>query len=98
MTRNLFRGPDLEAWDLSLHKDWKPAERVKIPFRAEFFNVLNQPNFANPAEANFTYGRGDPSNPAQLGCSCAAPGVADANPVIGTGGPRNIQLGMKVIF
>jgi hypothetical protein len=98
MARNMFRGPGLEASDLSLLKDWKPAERVKIQFRAEFFNVLNHPNFANPYGANFTYGRVDPSNPAQFGCSCATPDVADANPVIGTGGPRNIQLGMKVIF
>jgi hypothetical protein len=98
MARNMFHGPGLEAWDLSLLKDWKPVERVKIQFRAEFFNVLNHPNFANPYGANFTYGRVDPSNPAQFGCSCATPDVADANPVIGTGGPRNIQLGMKVIF
>jgi hypothetical protein len=98
MERNIFRGPGLEAWDLSLLKDWKPVERVKIQLRAEFFNVLNHPNFANPYGANFTYGRVDPSNPAQFGCSCATPDVADANPVIGTGGPRNIQLGMKVIF
>ena len=98
MGRNIFRGPGLEAWDLSLVKDWKVAERFKIQFRGEFFNVLNHPNFGNPYGANFNYGRVDPSNPAQFGCSCATPDVADANPVIGTGGPRNVQLGVKVVF
>lgn len=98
MGRNIFRGPGLEAWDLSVIKDWKLAEQVKIQFRGEFFNVLNHPNFANPYGANFTYGRVDPSNPAQFGCSCATPDVADANPVIGTGGPRNVQFGMKIVF
>jgi hypothetical protein len=62
----MFRSPGLEARDLSWRKDRKPSERVKIRFRAEFFNVLNQPNFANPYGASFTYGRADPSNPAQL--------------------------------
>ncbi|HVI80888.1 MAG TPA: TonB-dependent receptor, partial [Candidatus Acidoferrum sp.] len=98
MGRNIFRGPGFEAWDLSLVKNWKMTERIKIQIRGEFFNVLNHPNFANPYGANFTYGRVDPSNPTQFGCSCATPDVADANPVIGTGGPRNIQLGMKVVF
>ena len=98
MGRNIFRSPGLAAWDLSVGKDWRLAERAKVQFRGEFFNALNHPNFANPYGANFTYGRVDPSNPAQFGCSCATPDVADANPVIGTGGPRNIQLGIKVIF
>lgn len=79
-------------------KDWRPTERAKIQFRGEFFHVLNHPNFANPYGANFAYGRVDPSNPAQFACSCATPDVADANPVIGTGGPRNIQVGLKLIF
>ena len=98
MGRNIFRGPRLETWDLSLVKEWKLSEQLKIQLRGEFFNVLNHPNFANPYGANFTYGRVDPSNPGEFGCSCATPDVADANPVIGTGGPRNVQLGVKVVF
>lgn len=98
MRRNLFRATALQAWDLSLVKDWKFAERMKLQFRGEFFDVLNHPNFANPYGVNFNYGRVDPSNPAQFGCACATPDVGDANPVIGTGGPRNIQLGVKMVF
>jgi hypothetical protein len=49
-------------------------------------------------EQNFTEGRVDPSNPEQFGCACPTPDVADANPVIGTGGPRNIQLEIKAVF
>jgi len=30
--------------------------------------------------------------------ACATPDVAEANPVIGTGGPRNVQFGLKMIF
>ena len=55
MGRNIFRGTGLRAWDLSLVKDWKFAERVKLQFRGEFFNVLNHPNFANPYGVNLNY-------------------------------------------
>jgi hypothetical protein len=98
MHRNMFRGPALKIWDLSLVKNWKFGERVTTQFRGEFFNVLNHANFANPYGVNFTFGRVDPSSPGDFGCLCATPDVADANPVIGTGGPRNIQLGLKFIF
>jgi hypothetical protein len=98
MRRNIFRGPGFNTWDLSVAKDWKLTEKARLQFRVEFFNVLNHPNFANPYGANLTYGRVDPSGPEQFGCSCATPDVADANPVIGTGGPRNIQFGLKAIF
>ncbi len=98
MGRNIFRGPALYASDLSVVKNWKFADRATIQLRAEFFNVLNHPNLANPYGVNNTFGRVDATVPGQFGCACATPDVADANPVIGTGGPRNVQLGFKIIF
>ena len=92
--RNTFRAPGLKVWDFSLVKTWKATERVNLQLRAEFFNVLNHPNFANPAVLfNNDLGILD-----TFGLSSATPDVAGANPVIGTGGPRNIQLGLKIRF
>ena len=96
MGRNLFRGPKFYNWDFSLVKDTRLTERVRLQFRAEFFNILNHPLFANP-EASTLFNE-DPSVPGAFGASNATPDVAAANPVIGTGGPRNIQLGLKFIF
>ncbi len=96
MGRNLFRGPKFYNWDFSLVKDTRLTERVRLQFRAEFFNILNHPQFANPEAA--TLFNEDPSVPGAFGASNATPDVAAANPVIGTGGPRNIQLGLKFIF
>ena len=96
MGRNLFRGPRFYNWDFSLVKDTRLTERVRLQFRAEFFNILNHPQFANP-EASTLFNE-DPSVPGAFGASNATPDVAAANPVIGTGGPRNIQLGLKFIF
>jgi Carboxypeptidase regulatory-like domain len=95
MGRNLFRGPRLDNWDFSLVKDTHLGERVRMQLRAEFFNVTNHPHFANPEAV--TLFNIDPSA-SNFGCACATPDGAAANPVIGTGGPRNIQLGLKFIF
>jgi hypothetical protein len=98
MHRNMFRGPGLKAWDLSIVKNWKLGDRFTAQLRGEIFNILNHPSFANPYGVNFTFAHSDPSAPGSFGCLCATPDVADANPVIGTGGPRNVQLGIKLGF
>ncbi len=92
--RNPFRGPRLDNWDFSFVKTTKLTERVDFQLRAEFFNLLNHPHFANPN----TQGLVDPSDPTSFGFIFNTPDVAAANPVIGTGGPRNIQLGLKFRF
>jgi hypothetical protein len=96
MGRNIFRGPGLKDWDLSVVKNWKVGERLGIQFRAEMFNIINHPNFASPNASIF--GFIDPSDPSTFGCRCGTPDIGGANPVIGTGGPRNIQLGLKFKF
>ena len=98
MGRNIFRGPGLYNLDLSLVKHWKIRERLEAQFRGEFFNVLNHPISSSPYGVNGTFFQVDPSVPGSFGCACATPDVAEANPVIGTGGPRNIQLGLKFVF
>jgi hypothetical protein len=98
MGRNIFPGPGLYTVDLSVVKNWKFSERVNMQVRGEFFNILNHPNLANPYGVNNTFGRVDATVPGQFGCACATPDVADANPVIGTGGPRNVQIGLKFRF
>jgi len=96
MGRNIFRGPSFYNWDFSLVKDTRLGEGVRMELRAEFFNVLNHPQLANP-EASTLFNE-DPSNPGLFGNSSVTPDVGAANPIIGTGGSRNIQLGLKFIF
>jgi len=96
MGRNLFRGPRFDNWDFSIVKNTHLGERVTMQLRGEFFNVTNHPHFANPfASTLFNL---DPSVQSSFGCGCATPDVGAANPVVGTGGPRNIQFGLKFIF
>jgi hypothetical protein len=96
--RNLFRDSGFRNWDMSLIKGWRFKERFTAQFRAEFFNVLNHPKFANPYGARSTYLNNDPSGGFGFGCGCVTPDAAAGNPVLGTGGARDIQLGLKLIF
>jgi hypothetical protein len=95
MGRNMFRGMAYYNWDASIFKDFKFGERLTAQFRAEFFNFLNHPQLVNP---QFNGGPNDPSSPGSFGCGCSTPDVAAQNPVLGSGGPRAIQLGLKLIF
>jgi len=99
--RNVFRDTGFRNLDLSVSKNWKFKERLTAQFRAEMFNVLNHPNFANPWGGTSGYGAGafaDPSVVGTFGCGCATPDAASVNPVLGSGSNRAIQLGLKFIF
>ena len=47
--RNAFRGPRFFNIDMSLVKKFRFTESHGISFRAEAYNLLNNPNFSNPA-------------------------------------------------
>jgi hypothetical protein len=100
--RNIFRDTGFRNLDLSISKNWKFKERLGAQFRAEMFNALNHPNFANPWGGTSGYGPAgffsDPSAPGTFGCGCNTPDAASANPVLGSGSARAIQLGLKFTF
>ena len=97
MSRNMFPDTGFRNFDFSVAKNFNFGESMRLQFRAEFFNIFNHPNFANPYGGQNGYGLNDPSVQ-PFGCGCATPDVAAANPVIGSGGSRAIQLAAKFIF
>jgi hypothetical protein len=97
MGRNIFPDSGFRNFDFSVAKNWHYGERFHAQFRAEFFNILNHPNFANPYGGQNGFGFNDPSAPG-FGCGCATPDIAAANPAVGSGGPRSVQLGLKFAF
>ena len=50
--RNIYRGPTQQNWDFSLLKNFNLTERQSLRFTADFFNLWNHPNFANPASTD----------------------------------------------
>jgi hypothetical protein len=89
--RNEIYGPRFVNVDFAILKNTHINERFNLQTRAEFFNILNHPNFALP---NFFVNPGS----AQQGLITQTPDVAQTNPGLGGGGPRVIQLALKVVF
>lgn len=50
--RNTFRGDRTENVDLSVFKDFRLGERVKLRYRLQMLNAFNHPNFGIPNSIN----------------------------------------------
>jgi hypothetical protein len=101
--RNKFYGPHYRNFDFSLTKDTKLSERVNMQLRADFFNIFNHPNFANPLLPSFNVlwdGAIDPGTGRGTGFFPLAvtPDVGAQNPFLGGGGPRDIQVAVRFSF
>ena len=95
MGRGIFRDTGFRNVDFSIFKNFRFKERFNATFRVEFFNFFNHPILANPY--SFSSGN-DPSNSSGFGCGCATPDVAAGNSIVGSGAPRDLQLGFKLAF
>jgi hypothetical protein len=89
--RAFFQGNNYWNLDTSITKRQQITERLSSEFRFEFFNILNHPTFANKQSG--------------LGCTVAScffgfrsTSVADSGNVLGSGGPRRMQLGVKLFW
>lgn len=90
MSRYAIYGVGFWEWDLSIIKSWRIKERITTQFRAEFYNLTNSTQFYIP-NANL-------NSPSTFGAANATPDVGVNSPIVGTGGPRKIQLGLKFLF
>ncbi len=95
--RNALRGFSVSQLDFALRRQFNLTESVNFLFRAEFFNLLNHPNFADPVNSlqNPLFGQ----SIQMLGRSLGAGGISGGfNPLYQIGGPRSIQLALKFQF
>ncbi len=101
--RNSLRAPAFKEFNFSIFKNTAITERVVLQIRAEFFNLFNHPNFANPNLPNFI------TDPANNGLTAGGRGigllpltatgdVGIGNPFLGGGGPRGVQFAAKITF
>jgi hypothetical protein len=95
--RNALRAFGAAQWDCALHRDFPIHESVKLQFRAEMFNLINHPNFAPPiadlsktqfGQSTQMLGRGLDQNA----------GGGSFSSLYQIGGPRSIQLALKLLF
>jgi Carboxypeptidase regulatory-like domain/TonB-dependent Receptor Plug Domain/TonB dependent receptor len=94
--RNSLLGPSFKEFNFSVFKDTVLAERVTMTLRAEFFNLINHPNFSNPLLPNFigNIGAPDAATGQHSGyyALTATGDVGIGNPFLGGGGPRGVQF------
>jgi hypothetical protein len=83
--RNILQGPGLVETDLSLTKMFSFADRLKLQFRSEFFNIFNRTNFNTPNPVVYASATGGPSPTA---------GVISST----TTTSRQIQFGLKLLW
>jgi hypothetical protein len=97
--RNTLRGFGAVQWDFGVHREFPIHESLRLEFRAEMFNVLNHPNFGPPAS--------DINNSGQFGRSTQMLGKSlnfenlgggGLSALYQIGGPRSVQLALKLHF
>jgi hypothetical protein len=105
--RNSLLGPNFRNLDFAVIKNTQISERFKLHMRVDIFNITNHPNFASPLLPAFLApldNVSDGTGSVPLGRFTGfLPIVATSdtglgNPILGGGGPRSIQLAVKLIF
>jgi hypothetical protein len=90
--RNDIRSFGLTQVDASLGRRFALTDRVNLQFRTDAFNILNHPNFARPLALIG-------SNPIYLSSrSMLNQALGGLNPLFQEGGPRSLQLSLKLTF
>jgi Carboxypeptidase regulatory-like domain/TonB dependent receptor len=102
--RNALRGPGFFQLDFAAMKNFTITENSRLQIRADIFNILNHPNFANPDGGICTLvAPASGSTPAAClpnpNFGRVGQTIADANgSQIGNGTARQIQLALKFLF
>jgi Carboxypeptidase regulatory-like domain/TonB dependent receptor-like, beta-barrel/TonB-dependent Receptor Plug Domain len=92
--RNSIGGFGMAQVDLSFGRKFTFGDRLNLQFRADAFNLLNHPNFTNPSglyispTATFFLQSTEMLNQ----------GLGGLNPLFQVGGPRSLQLSLKLTF
>ncbi len=88
------RGPGLQDVDFSVIKKVRVDDHNSFDVRLDVFNVLNHPNFNNPSAA---YG-GSTGTGITSGTTGVITSTVNASVPTATGGPRQLQLGLRYAF
>jgi hypothetical protein len=81
----------------TLRRLFKLHERLSLQARADFFNIFNHPNFGPPTNymSSPLFGQSTQMLGASLGSGGQNGGL---NPIYQIGGPRSVQLALKLLF
>jgi hypothetical protein len=95
--RNAIRGFGTHQVDLALRREFKLEPRVALQLRIEAFNAFNHPNFADPVRFLSSPLFGTSTSMLNLMLGTGSPGSGLA-PVYQSGGPRSVQVSLRLRF
>jgi hypothetical protein len=98
LPRNKLRALGATQWDFAIHRDFAIRESLSLQFRAEMFNVLNHPNFGPPFSSFGAGGFGLATQMLNQSLASSSQGAGGFNPLYQIGGPRSVQLALKLSF
>ncbi len=91
--RNSIAGFGLTQVDFSLARRFPIREQLNLQFRADLFNIFNHPNFADPTPrivgGNLLGGQAT---------QMLNRGLGGLSPIYQVGGPRSVQLSLRLTF
>ena len=92
-----LRGFNASQVDFTLQRLFKLSERFALQTSADFFNIFNHPNFGSPINymTSPQFGFSTQTLNSWLGSGGQSGGL---NPLYQIGGPRSIQLALKLQF
>ena len=93
--RNVLRGFAASQANVAVQRQFQAPGRMRLRFRAEFFNILNQANFGSPTSdlTSPLFGYSTQTLANGLGSGGANGGFS---PLYQIGGPRSIQLALRL--
>jgi hypothetical protein len=100
--RDPFRGPGTWQIDMGAAKTFPIAERTRLEFRAEFYNIFNHPQLGQP-QVTCDLSSSNPTGcPAGFGAitNTVNLNTAIVNPItpVGSGTPREMQFALRLEF
>ena len=97
--RNALRAFPFFQTDLTLRRQFELSERVNLQFRTDFFNIFNHPNFARPCAGLNECGADFGLSQNMFGRGLGTGGINSGfSPLYQMGGPRSIQLSLKLRY
>ena len=99
--RDALHQPGFFDWDLRLLKEFRITERSRLTFSAEFFNITRSSNKTFNGDGETSFGKPQATVNPKTGYAYVnnTAGIPTLSP--GTdrfGGPRQIQLGARIVF
>jgi hypothetical protein len=89
--RNFVRGFGATQLDAALHRDIALSDPFRLQLRVEAFNLLNHPNFGaiNNTFGNALFGQAT---------NLLATAIGSLSPIYQMGGPRSMQVSLRLVF